>query len=58
MRAFVLYDQAGTITSVGIPAAEESGAQALLSQPEQSLAQVDIPGLEPTHLAAAGQGDD
>ncbi|MFI0976336.1 hypothetical protein ACH4SP_04805 [Streptomyces sp. NPDC021093] len=55
MRAFVLYDKDGTITSAGIPAAADTGRQALLSQPEQAVAEVDLPDPGAPGTATTGQ---
>ncbi|CAM5418925.1 hypothetical protein GCM10010329_79300 [Streptomyces spiroverticillatus] len=56
MRAFVLYDKDGTITSAGIPAAPDTGRQALLGQPEQSVAEVELPDTPADMPATAASG--
>ncbi|MCX5205828.1 hypothetical protein OG897_30880 [Streptomyces sp. NBC_00237] len=56
MRAFVLYDKDGTITSAGVPTATDTGRQALLNQPGTAVAEVELPDLGAYGTATTGQG--
>ncbi|MFJ4714491.1 hypothetical protein [Streptomyces sp. NPDC088785] len=55
MRAFVLYDKDGTITSIGLPAAAETGRQTLQSQSGHEVAEVDLPDDDSARSATAGR---
>ncbi|GHA43338.1 hypothetical protein GCM10010329_77720 [Streptomyces spiroverticillatus] len=60
MRAFVLYDKDGTITSAGIPAAADTGRQALLNQPGTAVTEVDLPDTSAsgTRMTEQATGED